>query len=35
MPFRILGYIVKGRKIPGNVFWDVLGFAEFIWVKKI
>jgi len=34
MPFRILGYIVKGKKIPGNVFWDVLGFAEFMWVKK-
>jgi SAM-dependent methyltransferase len=34
MPFRIIGYILKGKKIPGNVFWDVLGFAEFIWVKK-
>jgi ubiquinone/menaquinone biosynthesis C-methylase UbiE len=34
MPFRIIGYILKGKKIPGNVFWDALGFAEFIWVKK-
>ena len=34
MPFRIIVYLIKGKKIPGNVFWDVLGFAEFLWVQK-
>ncbi|MEO6820012.1 MAG: class I SAM-dependent methyltransferase [Ginsengibacter sp.] len=34
MPFRLISYLVKRKKIPGNVFWDVLGFAEFVWVQK-
>jgi ubiquinone/menaquinone biosynthesis C-methylase UbiE len=34
MPFRIIGHTLKRKKIPGNVFWDALGFAEFIWVRK-
>jgi len=34
MPFRLLAYLIKGEKINANVFWDVLGFAEYLWVQK-
>jgi len=34
MPFRIVAYLIKGKKINANVFWDVLGFAEYLWVQK-
>lgn len=34
MPFRILGRWVRGKKLIGNIFWDLLGFAEYIYVKK-
>ena len=34
MPFRILASLIKGKKIQGNIFWDILGFAEYVWVRK-
>lgn len=34
MPFRILLNTIRGKKLQGNIFWDLLGFAEFLWVKK-
>ena len=34
MPFRIVMSLVKGKKIQGNIFWDLLGFAEYLWVQK-
>lgn len=34
MPLRILGLVLRGKKLQGNIFWDVMGFAEFLWVKK-
>lgn len=34
MPFRILGKWMQGKKLQGNIFWDLLGFAEFVWVRK-
>jgi SAM-dependent methyltransferase len=34
MPFRIVAYLIKGKKVNANVFWDVLGFAEYLWVQK-
>ncbi|MEO7044872.1 MAG: class I SAM-dependent methyltransferase [Ferruginibacter sp.] len=34
IPFRILSCVVKRKKIQANVFWDVLGFAEYLWVQK-
>ena len=34
MPFRILSGIAKRKKIQANVFWDVLGFAEYLWIQK-
>jgi ubiquinone/menaquinone biosynthesis C-methylase UbiE len=34
MPFRILSFLVRGKKLQGNIFWDLLGFAEFLYVKK-
>lgn len=34
MPVRILGSVLRGKKLQGNMFWDVLGFAEYLWVQK-
>jgi ubiquinone/menaquinone biosynthesis C-methylase UbiE len=34
MPGRILISLAKIGKLQGNIFWDLLGFAEFLWVKK-
>lgn len=29
----LLSYVKKGY-VEGNVFWDILGFAEYLWVRK-
>ncbi|ASZ10376.1 class I SAM-dependent methyltransferase [Chitinophaga pendula] len=34
MPFRIMYSLLKKGHVEGNIFWDALGFAEFLWVKK-
>jgi predicted SAM-dependent methyltransferase len=34
MPFRIVVSLLKGKKLQGNIFWDILGFAEYLWVQK-
>lgn len=34
MPFRIVKCWISGKKLQGNIFWDLLGFAEFVWVQK-
>lgn len=34
MPFRILYQMFKGQKINGNTFWDVLGFADYVFAQK-
>lgn len=34
MPFRILASWLRGKKLQGNIFWDLLGFAEFVWARK-
>ncbi len=34
MPFRIIGTWIKGKKLQGNIFWDIYGFAEFVWARK-
>jgi SAM-dependent methyltransferase len=34
MPVRIVLSLLKKGYVEGNVFWDVLGFAEYLWVKK-
>jgi SAM-dependent methyltransferase len=34
MPFRMVNYAVRGRKINANVFWDITGFAEYIYIQK-
>jgi SAM-dependent methyltransferase len=33
-PFRMAGHWLKGKKLIGNIFWDLLGFAEFVYVQK-
>jgi SAM-dependent methyltransferase len=33
-PLRIFGHWFRGKKLIGNIFWDILGFAEFIYVSK-
>lgn len=35
MPVRIIGSWARGKKLQGNIFWDILGFAEFVWAKKL
>lgn len=34
MPFRIIGNVLKGKKPQANMFWDILGFAEFVYAQK-
>ncbi len=34
MPIRILSFWLRGKKLQGNIFWDLLGFAEFVYVRK-
>ena len=34
MPFRIIVSLITTRKLQGNHFWDLLGFAEFVYAKK-
>jgi hypothetical protein len=34
MPFRMIKTWAGGKKLQGNIFWDVLGFAEFVWARK-
>ncbi|RYY11172.1 MAG: hypothetical protein EOO04_35695 [Chitinophagaceae bacterium] len=33
-PARIPLRWIRGKAVTGNVFWDMLGFAEYIWAKK-
>jgi len=35
MPFRIIATWASGKKLQGNIFWDVMGFAEFVWARKL
>lgn len=34
MPVRMIVSLVKKGHLQGNIFWDLLGFAEYLWVKK-
>jgi SAM-dependent methyltransferase len=34
MPARILARWIRGKRLIGNIFWDLLGFAEFIYARK-
>jgi SAM-dependent methyltransferase len=34
MPVRILLSLIRKGHVEGNVFWDILGFAEYLWVRK-
>jgi SAM-dependent methyltransferase len=33
-PVRALASLLKKGYVEGNVFWDLLGFAEYLWVQK-
>jgi SAM-dependent methyltransferase len=33
-PLRIPLRWARGKAVTGNVFWDALGFAEYVWSKK-
>lgn len=35
MPFKIIKCWITGKKLQGNIFWDILGFAEFVWARKL
>jgi SAM-dependent methyltransferase len=34
LPLRAVVSFVKKGYVQGNVFWDIMGFAEYLWVKK-
>lgn len=34
MPVRIVYSLVRHGHLEGNLFWDLLGFAEFLYVRK-
>lgn len=34
MPLRAIASLLKGKKLQGNLFWDLLGFAEYLYLKK-
>ena len=34
MPFRVIYSFIKTGKVTGNIFWDILGFAEYLKVKR-
>ena len=34
MPLRIIQSLITYKKIVGSVFWDILGFAEFVYARK-
>jgi len=34
MPFRIVASWLRGKRLQANIFWDILGFAEYVWVQK-
>lgn len=34
MPFKIILSAFKGKKPEGPVFWDLLGFAEYVFARK-
>lgn len=34
MPVRLLVSLVRLKKVEANIFWDILGFAEFLFVRK-
>lgn len=35
MPVRIIISLLNKGRLQGNLFWDILGFAEYLYVKKI
>ena len=34
IPFKVMERWMRGKRLTGNIFWDLLGFAEFVWAKK-
>lgn len=35
MPIRIIHALLVEGKLRGNLFWDIFGFAEYLFVKKL
>jgi SAM-dependent methyltransferase len=34
LPFTLVSETIKYRFVPGGVFWDLMGFAEFVFAQK-
>jgi hypothetical protein len=34
MPLRTVLSLIRGRKPEANIFWDITGFAEYLFVQK-
>ncbi|MBK7762227.1 MAG: class I SAM-dependent methyltransferase [Bacteroidetes bacterium] len=35
MPFRVIHALIFTGKLRGNLFWDIFGFAEYLFIKKL
>lgn len=34
IPFTSMAYMLKGKRIPAAVLWDLMGFAEYVFARK-
>jgi SAM-dependent methyltransferase len=34
MPVRTITSLIKNRRLEANIFWDITGFAEYLYVQK-
>ncbi len=34
IPVRVVASLIRKGYVQGNIFWDILGFAEYLWVQK-
>ncbi len=34
IPFTSMAYMLKGKRIPAAVLWDLMGFAEYVFAQK-
>jgi len=34
VPFNVISYKLKGKRLIGPLFWDLLGFAEYVFAEK-
>jgi len=35
IPLKVFGSVLRGKKVIANTFWDLLGFAEYVYAVKV